>query len=130
MRAAVLDLGPLVARAHGDDGRARGNARTDARGRVLEDDTLLRVEPELLGSEQEGVGGGLAGLETLVVCGDGDFWWGDADAGHAAVGYERKEHNEHQVQKEVGKGGSTHHMSLHQRWRPRSGPQGSTRSSS
>ena len=74
-----------MARAHRDDSRAGCDTRADARGRVLEDDTLLRVEAELLRCQQEGVGRGLAGLEALVVCGDGDLRWDDANTRYAAV---------------------------------------------
>ena len=69
MRATVLDLRPLVARADSDDCRARGDARLDARRRVLKDNAALRVEPELLRGEQERVRGGLPSLETLVASG-------------------------------------------------------------
>ena len=85
VRAAVLDLRPLVARADSNNRRARGNARANTRWRVFKDDTALRVVPELLRGEQKRVGRGLARLEALVVRGDRDLWRGDANAGHAAV---------------------------------------------
>ena len=42
IRPTVLDLRPLVARAHRNDDRPRCDPRTDPRGRVLEDDTARR----------------------------------------------------------------------------------------
>lgn len=83
--AAVLDLRTLVTRADSDDGGTGGNTSTNARRRVFEDDAFFAVEAEALGSEQEGVGGGLSGLEPLVAGGDGNWWWGNADSGHATV---------------------------------------------
>ena len=85
VRPTVLDLLPLVARAHSNHNRARGNASPDPGRRVLEHDTTLRVVPEFLRREQERVGSGLAGLQPLVVGRDGDFGGRDADAGHAAI---------------------------------------------
>jgi hypothetical protein len=83
--SAVLNLRTLVARAHSDDCGSGGDTGADTRWRILEDDALLRVKAEALGSEEEGIRGGLAGLEPLVVGGDGDWWWGDADSSHAAI---------------------------------------------
>ena len=86
MRATVLDLVARVARAERDDSRAARDARADARGRVLEDDASLGVVAQAGRGEEEWVWGGLAGLETLVVCGDRHGRGRDADAGHGAVG--------------------------------------------
>lgn len=85
MSTAVLDLAALVGGAESDDGCARGDTSTDSRGRIFEDDTLLGVETELFGGEEEGVREGLAVLETLVVGGDGDGRGSDTDASHASV---------------------------------------------
>ncbi|PIL22392.1 hypothetical protein GSI_15080 [Ganoderma sinense ZZ0214-1] len=74
-----------MARAHRNDGRARRDARADARGRVLKHDTPLRIVPELLRCEQERVGRRLARLEALVVRGDRDLRGSDADTRHATV---------------------------------------------
>ena len=49
VRAAVLDLRPLVTRAHSDDRRARGNTRANTGGRVLKEDTARRMIPSLQG---------------------------------------------------------------------------------
>lgn len=83
--SAVLNLRTLVACAHSDDCGSRGDTGTDTGWRILEDDALLRVKAEALGSEEERIRGGLAGLEPLVVGGNGDWRWGDANSGHAAI---------------------------------------------
>lgn len=90
--AAVGDFGALVGGAERDDGSAAGNAGADARGRVLEDDTLRGFVSETLGSEEEWVRRRLAGLEALIVCGDGDGRRCDTNASHASVSCIWREH--------------------------------------
>ena len=85
VRPTILDLLPLVARAHSDHSRPRRDTRLDPRRRVLKDHTPLGIEPELRRSEEERVWGWLASLETLVAGGDGDLGWGEPDTVHAAV---------------------------------------------
>ena len=85
MRTTILNLRAFVAGADGDDSRTTRDARADTEGRVLEDDALLRVEAQTLGGEEERVGIGFAGFETLVICGDRHGWGCDADASHCAV---------------------------------------------
>ena len=48
MRPTVLDLRPLVARAHNNDCRPRRDSRTEPGGRILEDGTARRVIAQLL----------------------------------------------------------------------------------
>jgi len=83
--SAVLNLRTLVACTHSDDCGSGGDTGADTGWRILEDDALLRVKAEALGGEEERIRGGLAGLEPLVVGGNGNWWWGDADSGHAAI---------------------------------------------
>ena len=52
--ATVLDLLLLMRGADGDDSCTRSNTRTNARRRVLEDNTILGIVAELIGSERRG----------------------------------------------------------------------------
>jgi hypothetical protein len=52
---------------------------------VLKHDTVFRRKTEFASSEEEWVWGGLAGLETLVVCGNGYLGWGNTNASHATI---------------------------------------------
>ncbi len=81
----VLDLLTLVACANRNDSGAAGNTCADAAGRVLEDETFLRVVTEALGREKKRVGSGLSCLETFVVSSDSHWRRRNADASHATV---------------------------------------------
>jgi hypothetical protein len=91
--ASVLNLLPLVAGAHSDDGRTASYTGTDPTWRVLEHDAVICRETEFLGSEEEWVWSGFASLETLVVCSNGYFRRDNAHTSHATICCDNDQHH-------------------------------------
>lgn len=75
----TLDLLTFVRGADGDHGSAGSDGGLDTGWGVFEDDRLLAVDSEVVGSEEEWVGEGLSTLQSWVIGCDADFWDGDAE---------------------------------------------------
>ncbi len=60
--------------ANSDDGGPGSDSRLDSGGRVLEDDSTLRVDTEISSGEEEGVGERLPAEETCIIRGYTNVW--------------------------------------------------------